>query len=528
MKRVFNNYFWVILLLIAAIGSILDLSIIRHGVGATGDAVWYMQGAENILKGYGYGIMRGDGFLPTTLYPPFYSIFLAGFGWFGISIYKMAGVLNALLLGVNIYLTGWIIHRLTRSAVAAILTSAFTMLSFDLFVLHTWAMSEPLYITLTLLSLLTILYYRKNQSLHYLLLAGLTAGLSVITRYVGISLVATLCLWILVFGNGNMKKRMMDAAILGVLGLLPVALFFIRNAFLGISITGRSTFVFHPIPPANIISLVQTIISWYLPGMIQGQPWKIIKVIFVSLSFLSAAFFLFSIHRSTKTKDIDQQIFTHFEVLVLIFLIFYGATFMGSIYLSFAGNPTISTATQISRYLTPVFPIFTILAILIYQRVLNAISTSNKVYGSAAIIVGLAILVIYINNFRGLYSKGIDLGYTDLRNAYPALVTELESLNLAHPLVASNYELVYFLSGRPVYSMPGEGDELTGIANPNLPQLLAKITDVIDHGGILVVFRSAPDETFYYDSMITQLTLLKTYGNGWISISLYEKPGWSQ
>ena len=76
--------------------------------------------------------------------------------------------------------------------------------------------------------------------------------------------------------------------------------------------------------------------------------------------------------------------------------------------------------------------------------------------------------------------------------------------------------------------MPGEGDELTGIANPNLPQLLKNISNLIDQGAILVVYRDPKDETFYYDSMINELTLLKTFGTGWSSISLYEKSGEGQ
>jgi 4-amino-4-deoxy-L-arabinose transferase-like glycosyltransferase len=524
-KQSLNNYSWVFLLLISAIGVILDLSIIGHGAGATGDAVWYMQGAENILKGYGYGIIRGDGFLPTTLYPPFYSIFLAGFGWFGISIYKMAGVLNAMLLGINIYLTGWIIHRLTGSAAASIFASAFALLSFDLFVLHTWVMSEPLYITLTLLSLLLTLNYRKNQHLGYLLMAGLLAGLSVITRYVGISLVATLCLWILVFGNGTKKRQIMDTAVLAILGLLPVALFFLRNAAFGVSIAGRSALVFHPLPPENIISFGKTILSWYIPGILLAKSWMIKKVIIIFLLLISVVFFLFSIRRSKPTQEIDQQFFVQFEFLMLIFLILYGATFMSSIYLSLAGSPTSSTGTQISRYLTPIFPIFCILAILICHRVHGTLFNIKKVYSIVVFVLGFAVLALFVNNFRTSYNKGIDLGYTDMRNAYPALVAELESIDPARPLIASNYELVYFLAGRPVYSMPGEGDELTGIANPDLPLLLAKITDALNRGGILVVYRSSPDQTFYYESMIKELTMLNTYANGRSSFSLYEKPG---
>ena len=73
--------------------------------------------------------------------------------------------------------------------------------------------------------------------------------------------------------------------------------------------------------------------------------------------------------------------------------------------------------------------------------------------------------------------------------------------------------------------MSGSGDALTGITNPDLLQLLAKITDLIDQGAILVVYRPSLDETLYHDLLINDLTMLNTYGNGWVSISLYTKTG---
>jgi hypothetical protein len=307
-----------------------------------------------------------------------------------------------------------------------------------------------------------------------------------------------------------------------------VAIFFIRNAVLTEPIAGRSALVFHAIPIENYISMAQTLTSWYFPGVLNLVPFFFKGVLFVGLMLLSAVLFFFSVRHSFITEDDSHGLYTQYEYLVLIFLALYGFTFMGSIYISLAGSPTNWTATQTSRYLTSVFPVFLILIVMVNLRVQRVISAKSKVYGGAAIGLVLAFLILYINNFSGLYHKGIYLGYTEIRNEFPDLVAELESINSARPLIASNYELVTFLAGRPVYSMPGEGDELTGIANPNLPQLLAKITELIDQGGILVVYRPTPDETFYYDSLINDLIMLNTYGNGRISISLYAKTGEGQ
>jgi 4-amino-4-deoxy-L-arabinose transferase-like glycosyltransferase len=513
------NHPWVFLLIIAGVGMILDLIVIRNGVGASGDAEWYMQGAENILKGYGYGLLVGKEFIPTSMFPPFYSIFLAGLGLFGITIFHLAGIMNTLLLGTNIILTGWIILKLTGSIPASIIASTFTLLRFDLFVLHTWAMSEPLYLTLTLFCFLSFYSYQKKGQTRYLVLAGLLAGLSVITRYVGISLAATLCIWTLFFGLGSMKKRWLDGAILLTLCLVPVALFFIRNAVISDTISGRSALVFHAIPIENYIDLMQTLSSWYFPMILSSVPYFFKKVVFIALLFLSLILFIFSIRYPSTRKVKDQPLFTYFEFLFLIFLILYGLTFMGSIHFSLIGGPI-----QISRYLTAIFPVFLLLAVLIFLRVQRALSSKGIFYGGVGIGLVIVILALYIYNFSSLYKGGVYLGYTEIRNEFPELINELESIDRAQPIIASNYELISFLVDRPVHSMPGEGDELTGIANPNFPQLLKRITDLIDKGAILAVYRSTPDETFHYDSLINDMTILHTYGNGWISITLYTTP----
>ena len=519
---------WILLLGIAVLGVALDLIVIRRGVGATGDAVWYMQGAENILKGYGYAIVRGDGVLPTTLYPPFYSIVLAGLGALGMPIFTLAGIFNALLLGANIFLAGWLTYRLSGSAPAAILGSTLTLLCIDLFLIHTWAMSEPLFLTLTLLGFLFIVHYQKGGRRLYLLLAGLAAGLSVITRLVGISLVAALCLWILICGKGNGRKRLAEAVILGLLGLVPVALFFVRNAALTDTLAGRSAVVFRAIPAENFVNMALTLTSWYLPGIAYRLPTVYMEALFVGLMLLSAVLFVLSVRRLPRTENDDQRLYTHFEYLALLFLLLYVLTFMGSIYLSLAGSPTSWTATQISRYLTPVFPVFLILAMLVFLRVHGLLSGKRKAYGLAAVGVALAFLALYLYTFSNLRDKHIYLGYTEIRNDYPALVAELKAIDPARPIIASNYELGCFLAGRPVYSMPGEGDELTGLPNPDLPQLLQKMSDLLDGGAVLMVYRSTPDETFYYDSMLADLALLNSYGDGRISISLYAQPGQDQ
>lgn len=524
-SRVPERFGWVILLAISLVGSALVLFVTRNGAAATGDSVWYLQGAENILKGYGYGILRSDGWQPTTLYPPFYSIVLAGLGISGISIFTLAGIFNAVLFGANIFLAGWLVYRLTGSAIASALVSLFNLLCIDLFILHAWVMTEPLYITLTLLCFLAFLQYQQKNHWPALALAGLAAGLSVVTRFVGISLVAAACLWVLFFGDGSKIRRLVKAVILGVLGSLPALFYFVRNAALTDSVAGRSAMVFRTLPIENYTDMALTITAWFFPGLAYRLSPGHLHLASIGLVLLAAISFVLSVRLFARSKDKHERDYTRFEYLLSIYFAVYVFTFMASIYFSLAGSPASWTATQISRYLLPVFPVFVILAALVYFRLQRALSGKGKFYRQAATALALAFLALYVYTFAGLRNKHIYLGYTEIRNDYPDLMAEIEAIPPSRPIIASNYELGYFLTERPVYSMPGEGDELTGEANPDLPQLLENVVELLDQGAILIVYRPNLDERLYFDPLLNDLVMLSTYENNWMSITLYSKSG---
>ena len=521
--RILKRNHWIVLIALGAAGIAFDLYVIRHGVGASGDSVWYMQGAENILKGYGYGIQRGDGFQPITLFPPFFSIVLAGLGLTGVPVFTLAGYLNAALFGANIFLTGWLVHRLTGSTFASILASAFTLLCVDLFVMHIWAMSEPLYLTLTLLSLLALLEYQIRARFHLLAWSALAGGLAVLTRYVGISLVATLCLWLLVFGTGSRKKRIGDALAAGLLGLLPVALFFLRNTALGSNLSGRSSILARSLPIENYVKLAQTLTAWFLPWITPRLPLPTMVGILAGLALLVAGLFTFSVRHPAGKTDERQVRYTRFEIFLLAYLLIFFVTFLASIYLSLAGNPFDFTATQISRYMTPLFPIFVILLAMTLLRVLPLPAGRGRVWVQATSVVLLGILGLYLLNFSDLHKNHVTLGYTEIRNDYPDMVARLKALHQRYPIITNNYELGYFLIGAPVYSVPGQANELTGEVNPNIPQLMQKTTDLLDQGAVLMVYQVSADPAAASDPLLTGLTRLDTYGNGTLVVKLYQK-----
>ena len=183
------------LVLFIAIGMFLVWYSTVWGAGLISDSFQYAATARNLAHGNGFTLPYGDGeLIPMTKYAPMFSILLAGLELIGVSAIVGARILNILLFGVNIVLMFLSVKKLTRSDIFSLLPSLLFTLSFVTVEVHTWALSEPLYICLSLLSFLFLQNHFEQAKVNWLLLAALTTSLAFLTRYVGFSLVISIIL----------------------------------------------------------------------------------------------------------------------------------------------------------------------------------------------------------------------------------------------------------------------------------------------------------------------------------------------
>jgi len=166
---------FILALGLLAIGGIWLLAYSTpDGLGINDDSIAYVAGARSILDGKGYreAWLASNG--PVTHFPPGFPAVLALIGFVtGFDPLRGARAFNGLLFGLNIAFTGWVGWRMTRSRIAGVLAAALTLLSSSLLYIHTRAMSEPLYVFLTLLSFLLLDYYFERSKSYYLVALGL-------------------------------------------------------------------------------------------------------------------------------------------------------------------------------------------------------------------------------------------------------------------------------------------------------------------------------------------------------------------
>ncbi len=263
----------LILSLLAVIGTFIVLKATPEGLGLSDDSIAYVAGARSMLAGNGYREAWLESNGPVTHFPPGFSSVLAFLGLFGLDPLRGTRFVNALLFGINTGLLGILVWRMTPSLTAGLVVALLFVANGDMLQVHTFAMSEPLFIFLSLLSFWMFdLYFELPPSSvgrgiagewWWLVACGAFAGMAYLTRYAGLALAATFIFAICILRT-NWKKRFTSIGIFFA-GFLPFVLgWALRNRLIAESATNR-VFVWHPITADNIQLGKHTFSSFLIP-----------------------------------------------------------------------------------------------------------------------------------------------------------------------------------------------------------------------------------------------------------------------
>jgi hypothetical protein len=308
-----------LLILFVAIGIFLVWYTTVWGAGLISDSFQYAATARSLARGNGFSLPYGDGeLIPMTKYAPLFSILLAVFELVGVCAMLWARILNTILFGLNIVLVFLCTKKLTRSDVFSLLTSLLFTLSFVTVEVHSWALSEPLYICLSLLSFLMLQNFLEKPKWKWFLVAALTASFAFLTRYVGLSLVVSIPI-ILLINQARIQRRLQDALLFGTITVLPTALWTLRGYILTQTLNDR-TIGFHPLTLKNHVSAIDVLYGWFFPtSFVQGMQ----KVLLI-LTALTLVVLIWFFRNSYKSIFQDFDAVKKILLLHGIYTVLYG------------------------------------------------------------------------------------------------------------------------------------------------------------------------------------------------------------
>jgi len=256
---------WIFLASLSLLGiGIVFLSTARFGAGVAGDSIHYISVAHNLRNGRGLIDYAGA---PLILFPPLFSFIIAGFAWvFRLDAFVAGWVLNALLWGVNIFLSGLFFKRLfTTRPVYFYLSSLFVFLSPSALSMHASVLSDPLFLTFTLLFFLLGQDYIERQSWKSLAGLLLVAGLAPLLRFSGLAHIIAGSLIILYAQRRTLLKGIVLSGLFGVLTSLPVALWIaLHNLPLSGTWWGTSNAEGADVR-INILQSLRKMMYWFIP-----------------------------------------------------------------------------------------------------------------------------------------------------------------------------------------------------------------------------------------------------------------------
>ena len=482
--------------LILAIFSIAGFAVIwintPWGIGVGYDSIFYLSAADNVLSGL--GLSRLDGYgntIPLTHFPPFYSLSIAGVGYItGFETDFTARILAAILFGLLVGISGWLVFRYTRSLLSSVLGASLILVSPVLLDVSFMAMSELLFLVVLLLMVHFLNQFLMNGKMIELVIsAGLTA-MVYLTRYVGITAVALGGLSLLIFRARPLGKKFRDVVIFGAISLLPMLVFYVRNWYLTGSMTNR-IISFHPPTEAQIKQGISTISKWLLPARINSSLRLVVLVLFL---IAVAALIIMNHLRSKKESDSQLVLMgaNQFVVLLITYALIY-------LFMVFASLTFFDASTRLNdRILSPLYVIGIVAGLI---SVWNSALFEDHVLIRSGVIA-LCLMFLGINLLRGfdvsnsMRKEGRGFSGRDWRSSETIAAIAQLPPNI---LMFSNEAFaIYYLTGNSANWIPENYDPVKGQEDENYSQRINQMrSEIVEQNGALVVFNSISKHNVY-------------------------------
>lgn len=511
------NYDILLLIALGMVGSLLLWMNTPWGIGVGYDSVFYLSAAENFLDGL--GLSRIDGFqnvVYLTHYPPLYPLVLAAARYLTASesIAVMARALSVLSFGLLIILIGITVRTFTVSKAAAILSALFALSSPFLLDVHLMAMSEPLFLVLLILMLLTLSQYLNGSEYVWLVISGAIGALVLLTRYVGLTAITTGVIAILIFGPGKMGRRIKDGLIFSFMAIFSILIWYARNYILTGTTTNR-TFTFHPPTSERLLSGLVTIYAWMLPSGIPAG----IRPIAIGVIIIGGLFLLvfggYHFWKRRYNEAVIASAWKFFIISGLFIFIYISSTLLSLTFFD--------ASTKLNnRILSPVYFIgILMLFILLWNGLdLNHCRTGTIIV--ALLLLGAISFNVAESNELLTEMRLKGLGFTGRRWQSSETIDGVKELPIGGVLYSNEAFPIYFITGRPASWIPENGDSVLGQETNEFYQKIEMMkTAIVDTGGALVIFDSRMNPSVYgsEEELTLGLVLWKDTSDGAIYVS---------
>lgn len=445
-------------LLASVVGCMAIYYLTRFGgIGISPDSVGYSVAAINLKE---KGALIDFNGLALVDFPLGYPIFLAASYFItGIQPVLLAPIINALLYVAVILMSSCImqsfqgITRWYRVAILVLLAA-----SPALWEVYSMVWSETLFLFLILLFILAWKNYTEKKTDHSLFVFAIIAALAFVTRFAGITVVATGAALLLFDGSLPLVKKIKQLIIFLITGFSLVIINLIRNSQASGTVSGVREKALRTVAD-NLLDIGAVLGSWF-PFI--GEHQLAGAILFCVLVLLAALQIIYRI--------IQQQFYLKNETAV------YGFFFVYSIFI--VAVSSISRFEELSsRLLSPMYiPMIWVSSSWIPGFINNKTKQLRYLFLLVAAIVFIAFFKNQYKqnaaNWEGIAYAGIP-GYSELqwKQSPTAKYINANKDSLKGPIYSDAYDGLYYLTGVKSFPLPHkeiEKEQQKFLAHPSL------------------------------------------------------------
>ncbi len=458
--------------LTAFVGFALTLWSTHLGPGVGGDATIYLTSAQNLARGIGLGLVQADGSFRLLPYSaPLFPLILSPFAALGLDLTTVARWLNILLFAGLILLVGTTSLKLTANKWPGLLPAALLAVSPILLPVYSWAMAEPVTLILGFGGLAIVLLSIDKEISNrpgWLEVSGLLLGLSIAARYSAAAFLGTGLLLCLLRLKLPFWKRVLAAFRMGIIGIIPIAIWMVVQLGQTSSVSARSILTFNEMIFRFTIfwpQLISAILVWLLPASAQGSPSILAYV--MGLLPAAALIVLGTLSIWTAKKTPEAALHKWISALWLFTGIYVGILLL--VYLT-----TYPPITIDNRMLSPAHTAVVWIAGLLMAKLFN-MDLVKPMKAAVVIMMIAAVGWFGLRTIRIVRQNAeTGLGYNAVTWQQSQLIPAIKKLPEGQKLVTNETMAVLYLTGRvaepvaeiyydkPVYPFTRYGDGPVG------------------------------------------------------------------
>lgn len=351
------------------------ISTAKYGASVSGDGVIYLSVADNLVAGKAFVDHTNA---PLIWFPPLYPILLAL-----LKIITRADILwlgtyfQIFLLGLNIILAGIIFQFSVPDKIAyKYLGILFIITAENFLQQHIGIITEPLFITLTYIFIISAGFYLDDRSRGALPIMTLTASLSFLTRWVGLSLILLGGILILWKRRKTLSLFLREGFIFGFFSSLPFLIWVLGHNIAQHHTLWGAAGIDSDVALNLKLSLIR-ILHWFLPlypaeNPIIGHPYIILGIILIPILLINK-------------KENWKKWITRFQNSYMLSTFLFGAIYFSAILFTIATQDHIHILST-RYYPLLMLPVLLLIFASIQELILPHLLNKSKIWQITGIV----------------------------------------------------------------------------------------------------------------------------------------------